>query len=163
MDKSQNKSRNKGQKEDEGQENQAVFSIEKIYIKDASSEVPLSPGIFLEKMSPQVEVELDCVHKKVEASVFEVLVFVHVKAVAEDKVLFLIEVKQAGIFQLRNIPESYLDGILNVECPNIIFPYLRETVTDLSVRSGFPPVYISPVNFQVLFEQKKNRKTRSEN
>ncbi|WP_092483870.1 protein-export chaperone SecB [Candidatus Ichthyocystis hellenicum] len=139
-----------------GQEKQPVFSIEKLYVKDSSLEVPLSPSIFLERQSPQVELELDCDHKNIEGFIFEVTVSVSVKASAAEKVLFIIEVTQAGIFQLKNIPENYVDTILGVDCPNIIFPYLRESVTDLSTKAGFPPVYMSPVNFQALFEQRKS-------
>ncbi|WP_092401232.1 MULTISPECIES: protein-export chaperone SecB [Candidatus Ichthyocystis] len=138
------------------QDKQPVFSIEKLYVRDASLEVPLSPLIFLERHSPQVEVELDSVHKKIDDSVFEVVVSANVKATSSaDKVLFIIEVSQAGVFRLRNIPDDYLEGILSVDCPNVVFPYLREVVTDFSTKTGFPPVYMSPVNFQALFEQRK--------
>src|SRR5664279_1288283 len=123
---------------------QPVFNIEKLYVKDMSLEVPNAPAIFLERENPQIDLQLNTQAAPVEEGVFEVVVTVTVTAKLQekDKVLFLIEAKQAGIFQIRNIPVEEMETVLAVVCPNILYPYLREVVSDLSVRGGFAPVVL---------------------
>ena len=136
---------------------QPVFSMDKIYVKDISLEVPHAPQIFLERESPQIDVQLHSQATAIEAGVYEVAVTTTVTAKLADKVMFLIEAKQAGIFQVRNVPNEELEPILAVMCPNILFPYLREVVSDVSVRGGFSPVMLNPVNFEALYQQQKQQ------
>jgi preprotein translocase subunit SecB len=130
---------------------QPVFSIEKVYVKDASVETPNSPQVFLEPTQPQVEVQLQNAAQRLSDALFEVVVTVTVTAKAGDKTLFLVEVAQAGIFQIQNVPESDLEPILGVGCPNILFPYAREVVADLIGRAGFPAIHLQPVNFEAMY------------
>lgn len=137
------------------EQQQAVFSIEKIYVKDLSLEIPNAPKVFLQRETPQVDVQLHHQGSMVDDGVFEVVLTVTVTAkLAEDKTLFLVEAAQAGIFQLRNIPQDDLQPILGITCPNILFPYVREVVSDLVSRAGFPPVLLNPVNFDLLYQQR---------
>jgi len=136
-------------------QNQPVFSIEKLYVKDISLEIPNAPQIFLEREAPQVDIQLHHESKNVEDGVFQTVLTVTVTAKVKDKTLFLVEAGQAGIFVIRNIPADDLDPILGIACPNILFPYAREVVSDLVVRAGFPPVVLSPVNFEGLYQAQK--------
>lgn len=138
------------------EQQQPLFNIEKIYLKDASVEVPNAPQIFLSRETPQVDVQIHTEGAPVDDGVYEVIVTVTVTAkVADGKTMFLVEASQAGIFSLRNIPEGDLEPILGIGCPNIIFPYARETISDLVNRSGFPPVLLSPVNFEAMYAQRQ--------
>ena len=116
---------------------QPVFSIEKLYVKDLSVEVPGAPQIFLERETPQVNVQLRTEGQVVEEGVYEVTLTVTVNArIGEDRNLFLVEVAQAGIFQIRNLPEGELEPVMMIGCPNILFPYAREAVSDAVTRAG---------------------------
>lgn len=134
-----------------------TFNIEKIYVKDLSLEIPHAPQIFLNRENPQVDVQLHTQAGSVEEGVFEVIVMTTVTAKIGEKVMFLIEARQAGIFQIRNVPNEEMEPILAVMCPNILLPYLRETVSDVSVRAGFAPVLLNPVNFDILYQQQKQQ------
>ena len=134
---------------------QPMFSIEKLYVKDLSIEVPNAPQIFLEREQPEINVELNTQGEKVDEGIYNVTVTVTVKADIKERNLFLVEVAQAGIFQIRNLPEAEIDPILGVACPNILFPYLRETVSDVVNRAGFPPVLLAPINFDALYAQQR--------
>jgi preprotein translocase subunit SecB len=131
------------------------FSIEKIYVKDASLEIPNAPQIFTERAQPQVSIELGNMAQQLDAGVFEVALKITVTSKIEDKTAFLVEVTQAGIFQIRNVPEENIEMIVGITCPNILFPYAREAVSDLVVRAGFPTVLLNPINFEALFAQQK--------
>ena len=133
---------------------QPVFSIEKIYVKDLSLEVPNAPQVFISNDAPQLEVQLSQGVQAVDGALFEVTLNITVTAKAGDKTVFLVEVAQAGIFQIRNVPQSELDPILGMVCPNVLFPYARETVSDTVNRAGFPPVLLAPVNFEALYQQR---------
>lgn len=142
------------------QENtQPVFNIEKLFVKDLSLEVPHAPGIFLERENPQIDLQLQSQAAAVEEGIFEVTVTVTVtaKLPSKDMVMFLIEAKQAGIFQVRNVPQGEIEMVLAVICPNILFPYLREVVSDVAVRGGFAPVLLNPVNFEAIYQQQKQQ------
>ena len=144
------------------QENtQTLFNIDKIYVKDMSLEVPHAPKIFLEREIPQVDIRLHTQAGSVEEGQFEVVVMATVTAKIGEKVMFLIEVKQAGIFQIRNVPAGELEPILAVTCPNILFPYLRETVSDVAVRGGFSPVLLNPISFEALYQQQKQQQAQA--
>ena len=135
--------------------NQPIFNLDKIYVKDISMEIPNAPKIFLDRESPQVDIQLHTQAGSIDEGLFEVLVMATVTAKVGEKIMFLIEVKQAGIFQIRNIPAAELEPILAVICPNILFPYLREVVSDVSVRGGFAPALLNPINFDALYQQQK--------
>lgn len=136
---------------------QPVFNIEKLYIKDLSLEVPHAPNIFLERANPQIDLQLHTEHAAIDEGVYEVTITITLtaKLAEKDKVMFLIEAKQAGIFRVQNIPEAELESVLGIVCPNILYPYIREVVTDVSVRAGFAPVLLNPINFEALYQQKK--------
>jgi preprotein translocase subunit SecB len=143
---------------------QPLFNIEKIYTKDLSLEIPHAPVIFLERSQPQIELQLHSQAATVEEGVYEVSITVTVtaKLLEKNQVMFLIEAKQAGIFMLRDIPQNELEPMLGVVCPNILYPYLREVVSDLSVRAGFSPVTLNPLNFDALYQQQKLQQAGAE-
>jgi preprotein translocase subunit SecB len=138
-------------------EQQPHFNIEKVYIKDLSVEVPHAPEIFLEREAPSIDLKLNNEHAQVADEVFEATVTAVVTAKVKDKVVFLIEAKQAGVFRLRNIVDAERESVLEVLCPNILFPYLREIVSESAVRAGFLPVLLNPVDFGVLYAQQKQQ------
>ncbi len=134
---------------------QPVFNIQRIYLKDLSLEQPNSPQILLEQAQPQVDINLSLAAEPVADGVYEVAVTATVTTKVSDKVLFLVEAKQAGIFEIRNIPEDQLQPIIGIACPGIVYPYLRAIVSDVCTRAGFPPVVLSEVNFQAMFEAQR--------
>lgn len=136
---------------------QAAFGIEKIYVKDVSLEIPNAPHVFLQRENPEVGIELHNSAAAIGEGVFEAIITVTVTSKIEDKTVFLVEVAQAGIFQIRNVPNEAIEGILGVTCPNILFPYAREAVSDLVTRAGFPPVLLNPINFEALYLQQKQQ------
>jgi len=140
---------------EEEQAAQPGFGIEKLYIKDASIEVPGAPQIFTERTAPQVNVELGNSASKLDEGVYEVSIKVTVTAKIEETTAFLVEVTQAGIFAIRGIPEGNLEPVLAVTCPNILFPYAREAVSDMVTRAGFMPVLLNPINFEALYAQQQ--------
>src|SRR5271168_1724339 len=117
---------------------QPVFNIQRIYLKDMSLAMPNAPAIFLETEPPAVEIQLDVAHSSVAEVIFEVTVTTTVTTRIKQQVAFLIEAKQAGIFEIRGVPGDQLDPVLGIICPNIVYPYLRATVADLTTRGGFP-------------------------
>ena len=143
--------------EETQQNTQPQFSMEKIYVKDLSLEIPNAPKIFLERTNPQIDVQLHTQAGPVEEGVHEVVVMTTVTAKIGEKVMFLIEAKQAGIFRMSNVPAEELEQILAVMCPNILFPYLREVVSDVAIRGGFAPVLLNPINFEVIYQQQKRQ------
>ncbi|MDP3540651.1 MAG: protein-export chaperone SecB [Azonexus sp.] len=136
------------------QNEQPVFGIEKLYIKDLSVEVPNAPEIFLEREAPQVEIHLASNGRPVGEGVFEVVLTVTVTAKLGDKSVFLVEVGQAGIFRIQNVPQEQIEPLIAVACPNILFPYARETVSDAVTRAGFQPIVLQPVNFEAMYMQR---------
>ena len=132
----------------------ATFQIEKIYVKDLSLEIPNAPQIFTQAAQPQLEVQIDTGAAAFAEGYFEATVSATVTAKVGDKTLFLAEAVQAGIFQMRNVPADDLKPLLGIACPTILFPYLRETISDLVVRGGFPPVLLAPVSFEALYLQR---------
>ena len=127
------------------------FAIEKLYIKDLSLEVPNAPAIFLENESPEISLQLQTGVQRLSEDAFEVVLTATVTSKIGEKTVFLVEVGQGGIFRLRNIPEENLEALLSIACPNILFPYAREVVSDAVVRAGFAPVILQPVNFEALY------------
>jgi preprotein translocase subunit SecB len=139
---------------DQASDQQPVFSIEKIYVKDLSVEVPNAPHVFLQAESPKIEVQLGQNVQSVAEGLFEVSLMVTVTAKVDDRTVFLAEAQQAGIFQIRNVPDSDMEPVLGMVCPNVLFPYARETISDVINRAGFPPVLLAPVNFEALYQQR---------
>ena len=128
------------------------FQIQRMYLKDLSLEQPNSPQILLEQGQPQVEINLTLGAEVIGDSMYEVTVMATVTTKVNDKTLFLVEAKQGGIFEIRNIPDDQLKQILGISCPGIVYPYLRAIVSDVCTRAGFPPVVLSEVNFQAMYE-----------
>ena len=139
------------------QDTQPGFGIEKLYVKDVSLEIPNAPQIFTDRTAPQINVELANAAQKLDEGVYEVAIKVTVTAKIGEKVAFLVEVTQAGVFAIRNVAEDNLEMIIGVTCPNILFPYAREAVSDLVTRAGFAPVLLNPINFEALFMQQKQQ------
>lgn len=139
---------------DEQQQN-PVFQIQRVYLKDLSLEQPNSPAILLEQAQPNVDIQLAVNVIPVAEGVYEVSVTGTVQTKIEEKTLFLVEAKQAGIFEIRNIPEEQLSAVVGVACPQIIYPYLRGNIADVINRAGFPPVHLSEINFQAMYEQQQ--------
>ncbi len=139
----------------EQQSTQPHFGVEKVYLKDLSLEIPNAPQVFLERESPQVEIT---VHNGAvtldQAGLYEAVLTVTVTGKVKDKTLFLVEVAQAGIFQILNLPQSELDAVLGVMCPNTLLPYARETVSNLLLRAGFPPVLLQHMNFDAAYQER---------
>ncbi|QDC43554.1 protein-export chaperone SecB [Methylophilus medardicus] len=134
-----------------------IFSIEKLYVHDASIEVPNAPAIFTERTTPQINVELGNNAQQIEEGIFNVSIKVTVTAKIEDKTAFLVEVTQSGIFAIRNVPQENMEPILAVACPNILFPYAREAISDMVTRAGFMPVLLNPINFEALYLQQQQQ------
>jgi preprotein translocase subunit SecB len=134
------------------QDQSPVFQIQRIYLKDLSLEQPNSPQVLLEQTQPQVDIQLGMAAEAVGPGLFEVSVTGTVTTKVGERVLFLVEAKQAGIFEIRNIPADQQQGILGVVCPQMLYPYLRAIVSDVCTRAGFPPILLAEVNFQAMFE-----------
>jgi preprotein translocase subunit SecB len=132
-----------------------VFQIQRIYLKEASLEQPNSPAILLEQEQPTVDIQLGVDAQPVADGVFEVRVTATVTTKIKDKTVFLVEAKQAGIFEIRNLPDEQMGPIMGIACPQIVYPYLRGNVADLIQRAGFPPVHLAEINFQAMYEQQQ--------
>lgn len=132
----------------------ATFQIEKIYVKDLSLEIPHAPQVFAEQVQPQIDVHIESGESSFAESYYEVTLSVTVTAKIGERTLFLAEAVQGGIFALRNIPEAELGPLLGIACPTVLFPYLRETISDLITRGGFPPLLLSPISFEQLYLQR---------
>jgi preprotein translocase subunit SecB len=133
---------------------QPVFQIQRVYLKDMSLEQPNSPAIFLEPEAPKLEIAVDVGAEAVTEGIFESTVTITLTAKINDKVAFLVECKQAGIFEIRNIPAEQLDPLLGIGCPNVLYPYLRANIADAVTRAGFPPVHLAEINFEAYFQQR---------
>jgi len=130
-----------------------AFSIDKIYVKDLSLECPGSPQSFKTAEQPQVEVGLRTRGEQVEPDMYECVLTITLTAKTSDRTLFLVEASQAGIFTIRGLPPEHLQPVIAINCPNVLFPYLRETLADMVGRAGFPPVHLAPINFEALYQQ----------
>ncbi len=131
-----------------------VFAIQRMYLKDLSLEIPNAPRIFLETAQPAVEIQLDVSGEPLVEGIYESCVTVTVTTKVADKVAFLVEAKQGGIFEIRNVPQDQMHLLLNVVCPNIVYPYLRSNVADVIQRAGFPPIHLAEINFEALYQQR---------
>jgi len=132
-----------------------VFQIQRVYLKDISLEQPNSPGILLNPEQPSVDIQLGVETSPVTDGIFEVTVTATVHTKINEKTVFLVEAKQAGIFEVRNVEAEQLGSILGIACPQIVYPYLRGNVADVIQRGGFPPVHLAEINFQAMFLQQQ--------
>ena len=135
-----------------------LFNLEKIYIKDSSFEVPGAPQVFLDATNPEVGVQLGISHRQVNAeqSLYEVVLAVTVTAKHTDKTVFLAEAHQAGLFRIAGMPEAELPKVLEIACPNVLLPFVRQVVNNLIESGGFPQLLLSPINFEALYLQKQS-------
>jgi preprotein translocase subunit SecB len=132
-----------------------IFQIQRIYLKEASLEQPNSPAILLEQEQPSVDIQLGVEAKPAADGVYEISVTATVQTKIQDKTVFLVEAKQSGIFEIRNLPQEQMGPIMGIACPQIVYPYLRGNVADLIQRAGFPPVHLAEINFQAMYEQQQ--------
>lgn len=137
-----------------------IFQIQRVYLKGASLEQPNSPAILLEQEAPTVDIQLGVNAAPVGEGVFEVTVTATVQTKIKEKTVFLVEATQAGIFEIRNLPQEQMGPVLGIACPQIVYPYLRGNVADLIQRGGFPPVHLSEINFQAMYEQQQAQQTQ---
>jgi preprotein translocase subunit SecB len=141
-------------------DNEQKFEIQKIFVKDISFEAPNSPQVFRDKWKPKTEVHLATNARKLDDNMFEVILNITVTAKQdEEQVAFLVELKQAGIFLLQGFDENQLDHVIGSYCPQTLFPFAREAVSDFVTKGGFPPMLLTPVNFDALYAQQKERQS----
>ena len=134
-----------------------VFQIQRVYLKEASLEQPNSPAILLEQQQPEVDIQLGVGAEQAAEGIFEVTVTGTVTTKIQERTVFLVEVKQAGIFEIRNVPQDQMNPILGIACPQIVYPYLRSNIADIVTRAGFPPVHLAEINFQAMYEQQQGQ------
>ncbi|MCB9229640.1 MAG: protein-export chaperone SecB [Deltaproteobacteria bacterium] len=137
------------------------FELKHIYIKDLSFESPQSPEIFQKEWNPAISVDLSCESRKFSEEGYEVSLQVTVTAKDNEHDVYIAEAHQAGIFLARNFEKEQLNHFLNVYCPSLLFPYLRESISGLVTRGGFTPIYLAPVNFDLLFQQQAEAKVNN--
>jgi preprotein translocase subunit SecB len=135
--------------------NDPVFQIQRVYMKEASLEQPNSPAILLEQEQPSVDIQLGVEAQQAAEGMFEVSVTATVTTKIKERTVFLAEVKQAGIFEIRNLPADQMQAVMGIACPQIVYPYLRGNVSDIITRAGFPPVHLAEINFQAMYEQQQ--------
>ncbi len=140
----------------------ASFNIEKLYVKDLSLELPNAPQVFMQAESPQLDVQIHNESQPVTDTLYEVVVTATVTAKAGDKTMFLAEVAQAGLFSIVNVPAEELEPLLGIGCPTILYPYVREAISDLVTRGGFPPVVLAPVSFEALYMQRQQEEGKGQ-
>ncbi|WP_395377453.1 protein-export chaperone SecB [Marinicella sp. W31] len=133
--------------------NAPSLALQKIYVKDASFEVPNAPEIYNEQVQPEVKMNLNQKVKNIQEDIYEVVLTVTITCQAGEKTAYLAEVQQAGIFTLKNFPEQGLHQTLGSYCPNVLFPYARQIISDLVGNGGFQPIMLQPVNFDQLYAQ----------
>jgi preprotein translocase subunit SecB len=130
------------------------FQIQRVYLKDISLEQPNAPEILLNQGEPKLEVQVDIQANQLDDVNFHVTLIGSVTTKSEDKVLFLVEAQQSGVFDIRNMPEEQISPLLAIACPTILFPYLRANIADMISRAGFQPVHLAEINFHALYEQR---------
>jgi preprotein translocase subunit SecB len=134
--------------------NAPVFNMQRVYLKDLSLEMPHAPNIFLEQEGPQVEVAINVGGQALAETVFESTITVTVTTRIGEKILYLVEATQGGVFEIANVPAEQLDPLMGIVCPTMLYPYLRANIADAITRTSLPPLHLAEVNFQALFEQR---------
>ena len=142
-------------------EQQPFFNIEKVYLKDLSLEIPHAPQIFTEKESPKVDINLHHELRSLDNTFYEVVLTSTITAKFQEKTAFLVEVAQAGIFQIYGLPQREFETLLNVTCPGILLPYARESVSAILTRAGFPPVLLPHVNFEAIYQKRLQEQSQA--
>ena len=137
----------------DGSSTMVQFSIEKIYIKDLSLENPGAPKSFQITEAPQIEVGLRSRGEQIDPEVYECVLTLTVTARSGDQTVFLVEAAQAGVFGIRGVRPDQVQPVLAIHCPTVLFPYAREAIADATMRAGFPPVHLAPINFEALYQQ----------
>lgn len=145
------------QPEQQNSQTQPQFAIQKIYVKDISFETPNSPEVFQREWKPEVNVEIDSRGRLIAEDIHEIVLGVTVTAKFEETVAFLAEAQQAGVFVIKNFPEAEKAAMIGSYCPSLLFPYIREVISDLVVKGGFPQFLLQPVNFDALYQQHLSR------
>ena len=140
------------------EDQQPGFALEKLYLKDVSIEVPNAPEIFIERDAPKVSIELNNEAKPLADGFYEVALQITVTSKIGDQTAFVVDLVQSGIFVIKNIPEDGLEAVIAITCPNILFPYAREAISNFTVKAGFNPVQLQPINFEALYMQEKQKK-----
>ena len=143
------------------QQAQPVFNIEKIYVKDLSVEVPNAPAIFLERDAPLMEMQINTQSAQVDEGIYQSIITLTITAKIKDKTAFVVELQQGGIFRIQNLPPEALEPALAIGCPNILYPYARESVSDAVLKAGFPPLMLQPVNFEALYMQQQQAQAQA--
>lgn len=136
------------------------FGILRVYIKDVSFETPNSPTVFTQEFRPDVSLQLNSTVKRLEESLYEVVLSVTATSKHADSTAFLVEVQQAGIFQIQGFEDAQRRHMLGAFCPETLYPFAREVVADLVVKGGFPPLLLSPVNFDAFFQQQQQNRAK---
>lgn len=139
-----------------------IFQIQRVYLKDMSLEQPNSPAILLSQETPSVDIQIGIGSEQIGDGVYEVVVTATVTTKIKEQTMFLVEAKQAGIFEIRHMPEGQLDPIQGIACPQIVYPYLRSNVADVIQRAGFPPVHMAEINFQAMYDQQQQMKAEQQ-
>ncbi len=134
------------------------FSIQRIYIKDISLESPVSPQVFRQEWKPEIDLQINVDSSKLEGDFYQVILKITVTAKNSEKIALLIEVQQAGIFLLKDFEQEQLSHMLGSFCPNLIFPYAREYISETAIRAGFPPLYLAPINFDAIYTEQQRQK-----
>ena len=137
---------------------QPGFALEKLYLKDVSVEVPNAPEIFVERDAPKISIELNNEAKPLADGYYEIALQITVTSKIGKQTAFVVDIVQAGIFVIKNIPEDGLEAVIAITCPNILFPYAREAISNFTVKAGFNPVQLQPINFEALYMQEKQKK-----
>jgi|SRR5690625_38067 len=143
-----------GQANQQNDENKPKFSLQRVYVKDLSLEMPNAPQVFLEQETPAVDVNINVGAQRLADTIFETTVIATVTTRVDEQVLYLVEATQAGIFEVENIPDDQINALLGIVCPTMLYPYLRATIADAINRTSLPPLHLSEVNFQRLYEQR---------
>ena len=134
---------------------EAIFNIQRVYLKEASLEQPNSPAILLEQDQPAVEIQIGVEAGQIADGIYEVTIMATVQTKIKDRTVFLVEARQGGIFEVRNLPADQMERVLGIVCPQIVYLYLRGNVADLISRAGFPPVHLGEINFQAMYDQRQ--------
>ena len=138
------------------------FAVQRLYIKDVSFEIPHSPETFKQEWQPKVNIELNMQNTNLQEDSYEVVLHLTITVNNQDKVAFLVEIKQAGVFTIKHAAENDLDYLLKAACPTILFPYARTMITDLVVHASFPQLILAPINFEALYWQQKEQAKKTE-
>ncbi len=134
------------------------LTIDRIYLKDASLEVPNSPHVFRETNQPEINVRIETMHESIDSPWYEVVLAITVTATREEKTLFLVEIKQAGLFGLNDFDPEQVGPTLGIYAPNVLFPYAREVISDLVTKAGFPQLLLSPINFETIYKRRQQER-----